>query len=437
MSSDRLFLVAAPLALACSLGIGCGDDDGAPADGGGDSDVVTDATTSDGEADGDVGGPDAGPPPSCSLTPSFVTFAPDFDGDRDEDPTDFAAIEPGGPWAFAYKATEDMGMMTRESRIEVRTVDATGTDLGLAVLESQTAADVRLDHARAQPAGGGLFAVWSRGTTDAAGALVSTQVMFATVGATGAIAQPAMPLFEMATSPFLATDAPSDVWVERSDVEFLGAITGVTPRIQHLDASGAEVDPAVPLMSHIQPEGTDVVLRADEEGLAVFYRLAPSTVNVFPLTRAGVPRGAPRSLTGVLSLDGAALARDAVAVAWTEASGGTSRVSVVVADRSGVERGRVMLEESAMGEPMRAAVVPAWPGFVVAWRIGEGDAARLRIASVTIEGMQATAAVDWIRTPNATGKLFAVTDGAIVTVGQRTRNMMGASLSLARRCVPR
>lgn len=429
------------------LAVGCGDDDGIVRfdddagmhDGGRRDAGRVDAGAMDGGSDEDGGPPpprDAGPMPACTATEDVAIFAPAYAAERDDaDPDAFAPLGPDGPYALAYRSAEGAGM-ARTMRAHVVVADTAGTVIGTATLDSVTGDRTRMTTVEVAAAPGGVQAVWSIEDTDDMARVIAARLRQGAVAADGSVSRAGALFRDMSTSPFLAEVAGEGPYLLWSDLVMVGGMTGVVPRIVQLDATGAPVGMDANLMAFLRVEAQDVNVRDGAGGPIVAYRIPPSTAVVLPLGEGGAPRAGEQRHTGVPRLDDVATSGDAIALVSTD-TGDTGRVEVLVVDAVGRLRARQVL---AMMEPggaeVRAAVVAAWPGFVVAWRSGSGPTAMLRGAGVTLDGAVLVPATDLVAIPESAGDLFLTASAATLVAASRTTAETVDHLMLATTCLP-
>jgi hypothetical protein len=415
--------------------LGCGDDSGPGGDAGGGSDA---GPGIDGGGD-DAGPPaafDAGPPPSCDLATFSTAFATAFGGERDAELEALVAVAPDGPFAFGWRSATGVGA-SRTTRVEVALLDGAGTEVGNARLGEVSEAMTRLGQIALAPAGGGVFVAWEHATTDMDGRITAAEIRHAGLGADGSVGRAEAMLYAGSATPFVAADPPDDLWMLRSELDFMGTTTGVLPRIQHLDAAGTPSGEDVSANSFIRVEATEVKLAPRGTGLVLAYRVAPSTALVVPLDRTPIPASPERRVFDVPFVDDVAALEDAIAIAWNETAGGVARLGVVVTSGAGTLRARVELDSFDADYEAHVAVVRAWPGFVAIWRAGAGDEARLRAAGIDPYGTVVVPPTDLAAVAGLDGDVLAVSDGTVLTVGYRLSpgDTMG-SLGMTRACVP-
>jgi len=421
--------------VALVLGACGGDDDASPADGGPDAG----GPPMDGGGVVDGGPPpglDAGPPPSCDLETLSTTFGEGFAEERDSDPEAFVAAAPGGPYAYAWRASRGM-MGGRTGTAWALVADASGAEVDRVQLSEVRGTTERHGQVSMAPAAGGFFLAWERVTTDADGVITGAEIHHAGVADDGTLVRPDALLYGDAAVPVVTSDPPDDLWMLRSDLDFAGALTGVRPTLQHLDGVGDPAGDDVPASSFLRVEASELHLEAAADRLALVYRVAPSTVFVVPLDRNAVPAGPERRVFGVPFVDDVALGDDALAIAWTETVAGTATVGVSITGPDGRVRRTFELESFDADYQARIAVVPAWPGFVAIWRRGTGPDTVLRAAGIQPNGALQVDPVDLAPVPWLDGDLHAVTDGSVVTLGYRVSpgDTMPA-LGMTRACVP-
>lgn len=424
------------LALALLLcGAGCGDDDASGADAGA-GDAATPGVDAGSEDGGPAPGLDAGSPPACDLEPLSVTFAEGFGEERGADPDALVAAAPGGPFGYAWRASHGT-MGGRRGTVRVLVADAAGAVVDTVALDEVRGSNERHGQVSMAAAAGGFFVAWERVTTDADGVISGAEIHHAAVADDGTVARPAALLYPDAAVPVLTDDPPDDLWMLRSEIDFVGSVTGVRPTLQHLDGAGDPKADDVPASSFLRVEATEVQLETAESGLALVYRVPPSTAFVVPLDREAVPARPERMVYGVPYVDDVAATDEAIAIGWTETVRGTATVGVTLTGGDGRVRRSVELESFDATYEARIAVVRAWPGFVAVWRRGEGPDAVLRAAGIQPDGRVLVDPVDLAPVPDLDGDVLAVSDGVVLTVGYRVSPAGApASLGMTRVCAP-
>ncbi|MCS6799487.1 MAG: hypothetical protein NZ898_13350 [Myxococcota bacterium] len=446
--------VARRLVLAALLGTmagGCGGGDSGSTRRDAGLDAPADATDTDGDLDApspdaarDASGGDAGPPPydagmapPCESEPRYVRFARGFDGQRDADPEDFASFGPAGPWAFAYRRQEGTGA-SRQLAVEIRIADFEAPERAVVPLDEVRGLAERLTRVAIRRVGTALFAAWSweRGRDDGTG-ILEAEIRGAAIADDGDVLRATGVLFEGSVAPVLETAPPDAAYLMHGELDIRGDFVGVRPLLQRLDPAGAPLGTPVDLTVALRVEATELWLRAATDGLVLAYRVPPATAFVQPITSLPNLDGPARPVPGVPQLDDVAVRPESIALAWRESSRGRARVGVIVTDRRGVPFGRVELEDFETTAASSVAVVAAWPGYVVLWRKGAGDGARLRAAGLDPYGRLLVAPLDWLSTPHAGGRLFAIPAAGFIVIGTRAAGPGFRELALGRACVPR
>ncbi len=349
---------------------------------------------------------DAGRAPECAEEPRTIDL-----GLRPPGSTgiDALAANREGPLAVVVR-TEDEG----STAVVALPVD------GAPVVDVRRFDDpgVRVGPVRTAHDGDRAWLAWDSSTLDAEGRVTGSAVELVSLGADGL--RPAEPIAS-ASSPLLAEGPSPGAWLFRADADFAGEVAVVTPRVQRLNGAGAPVGDAFGLTnSQVRVEATQLTLARTPGGLFLAYLLPPSTLFALPITVDGEGRafGLPWSQTfGVPSLEALAVAEDGtVGVVFAETLRRQAEVGLVIQDSLGRERRRLAVEGlGALGTDVRASVTAAWPGFVVLWRGGEGEDAKLRAAAVSVNGELLLSARDLLPTPGLVGPLRVAPLGEAAT----------------------
>jgi hypothetical protein len=325
-------------------------------------------------------------------------------------------------------------------RAEVVVLQGDGSERGRATVDEVTGETVRLADVTVAPAGDGdVMVVWAQEDADEMGRIVAARVRHAGVAAgDGSVARAAATYREMSTSPFLAVEGEAQPWLLRTDIVLVGGVTGVIPKIVQLDPGGMAIGMERDLMAYLRPEALDVILETGPSGPFVAYRAGASTAVVLPLDEGGSPRSTERRHDGLPRLDGAAGADDAIALVGGDVIAGMGRIEALILDDLGNLRARhTIATDVPGGADVRAAVVAAYPGFVVIHRSGTGPTAQLRAAGLTTDGTLLLPPRDIVTVPGSIGALTAHAIGPTISVGSRARNAAGDHLQLAIFCTVR
>jgi len=377
----------------------------------------------------DSGLPDVGAPPACDITPEVVTALPGY-GDGSS-PTGFAAT--AGHYAFTFSSPP---AASDGSAVHLAVVDAMGSTLADETLEEAQISDARITDSKLASLGGSFFAVWTRANLDAMGVVTGTEIHNAVLSSDGEVLRPAATLYDSAVAPVLVADDAGG-FLLRSDVQFVSGTTVITPHIAHLDLGGDPVGVDVNLLTFWQVDAKELGLALANVGPTLLSRVPPSQLYSVSFSPEGGPLRSERRVTGFAYLDSSAARDDRVLAVATERVSGEGRVTAFVLARDGSLVAQAEVGRGGDVQP-RAAAVVAWPGFVVAWRQGQGDAAVLMAAGLDLEGNVRVPAQRLVAAPGAVGPLFAVADGDGLALGFRQDAADGtASLALVRSCAPR